>query len=153
MIYLNNGATSWPKPPAVLEAVQACLSGTPASQFRGGSSIMKKDVEVLCREKLGQLLGIRETERIFFTSGATESMNTVLGGLDYGEKGSSILVTQTEHNSVLNSSTTGQPCADREPLFQRDRLCAGYGDDPGICKETWTDPDRGCVAECWLYPC
>ena len=101
MIYLNNGATSWPKPPAVLEAVQACLSGTPASQFRGGRSIMKKDVEVLCREKLGQLLGIRETERIFFTSGATESMNTVLGGLDYGEKGSSILVTQTEHNSVL----------------------------------------------------
>ena len=53
MIYLNNGATSWPKPPAVLEAVQACLSGTPASQFRGGSSIMKKDVEVLCREKTG----------------------------------------------------------------------------------------------------
>ena len=101
MIYLNNGATSWPKPPAVSEAVQACLSGTPASQFRGGSSIMKKDVEVLCREKLGQLLGIRETERIFFTSGATESMNTVLGGLDYGEKDSSILVTQTEHNSVL----------------------------------------------------
>ena len=50
MIYLNNGATSWPKPPAVLEAVQACLSGTPASQFRGGSSIMKKDVEVLCRD-------------------------------------------------------------------------------------------------------
>ena len=45
MIYLNNGATSWPKPPAVLEAVQACLSGTPASQFRGGSSIMKKRSE------------------------------------------------------------------------------------------------------------
>ena len=41
MIYLNNGATSWPKPPAVSEAVQACLSGTPASQFRGGSAIMK----------------------------------------------------------------------------------------------------------------
>ena len=100
MIYLNNGATSWPKPPAVLEAVQACLSGTPASQFRGGSSIMKKDVEVLCREKLGQLLGIRETERIFFTSGATESMNTVLGGLDYGEKGSSILVTPVSYTHL-----------------------------------------------------
>lgn len=70
MIYLNNGATSWPKPPAVLEAVQACLSGTPASQFRGGRSIMKKDVEVLCREKLGQLLGIRETEQnIFYIRG------------------------------------------------------------------------------------
>ena len=116
MIYLNNGATSWPKPPAVSEAVQACLSGTPASQFRGGSSIMKKDVEVLCREKLGQLLGIRETERIFFTSGATESMNTVLGGLDYGEKGSSILVTQTEHNSVL------RPVYNLEQLRQHPEL-------------------------------
>lgn len=101
MIYLNNGATSWPKPPAVLKAVQACLSGMPASQFRGGSAIMKKDVEILCREKLGGLLGISETERIFFTSGATESMNTVLGGLDYGKSDSPILVTQTEHNSVL----------------------------------------------------
>ena len=69
MIYLNNGATSWPKPPAVLEAVQACLSGTPASQFRGGSSIMKKDVEVLCREKLGQLLGIRKQREYFLHQG------------------------------------------------------------------------------------
>ena len=46
MIYLNNGATSWPKPPAVLEAVQACLSGTPASQFdhekRCGSTLPGK---------------------------------------------------------------------------------------------------------------
>ena len=60
MIYLNNGATSWPKPPAVLEAVQACLSGTPASQFRGGSSIMKKDVEVL-QDVLKHLRSMRET--------------------------------------------------------------------------------------------
>ena len=97
MIYLNNGATSWPKPPAVLEAVTA--------------------------------------ER---TSGA--------GSEVYDKRDS-------DGRSPGNSSTTGQPCADREPLFQRDRLCAGYGDDPRICKETWTDPDRGCVAECWLYPC
>ena len=65
MIYLNNGASSWPKPPAVLEALQACLSGTPAAQFRGGSSIMKKDVEVLCREKLGESpLDIQTLDRI-----------------------------------------------------------------------------------------
>ncbi len=101
MVYLNNAATSWPKPPAVSEAVQACLSGTPASQFRGGSSIMKKDVEVLCREAMWDSCWGSEKERIFFTSGATESMNTVLCGLDYGKAGNSILVTQTEHNSVL----------------------------------------------------
>ena len=57
MIYLNNAATSWPKPSSVCEAVQACLMGTPASQFRGGSAILKKDTEERCREKLGKLLG------------------------------------------------------------------------------------------------
>ena len=45
MIYLNNAATSWPKPFSVCEAVQACLMDTPASQFRGGSAILKKDTE------------------------------------------------------------------------------------------------------------
>ncbi len=42
MVYLNNAATSWPKPSCVNEAVQACLMDTPASQFRGGSAILKK---------------------------------------------------------------------------------------------------------------
>ena len=101
MIYLNNGATSWPKPSCVYEAVQACLTGTPASQFRGGSDILKKDAEELCREKLGKLLNISDYHRIFFTSGATESMNTLLCGLDFGEEGQAVLATQTEHNSVL----------------------------------------------------
>lgn len=82
---------------------------TPASQFRGGSAILKKDVEVLCREAMGELLGIAESERIFFTSGATESLNTVLCGLDYGKAGNSILVTQTEHNSVLRNFVISIP--------------------------------------------
>ena len=101
MVYLNNAATSWPKPPQVIDAVQACLRDTPASQFRGGSSILKKDVMMECRKALGQLLEIAEVNRIFFTSGATESLNTVLAGWDYGEENRSILITQTEHNSVL----------------------------------------------------
>ena len=117
MIYLNNGATSWPKPSCVYEAVQACLTGTPASQFRGGSDILKKDAEELCREKLGKLLnirGIQAHDRIF-TSGATESMNTVLCGLDYGEEGCGILATQTEHNSVLRP-LMNQPVLKKHPV-------------------------------------
>ena len=43
-------------------------------------------------------LGISEYSRIYFTSGATEALNTVLGGLLLDGE---ILVTQTEHNSVL----------------------------------------------------
>lgn len=115
MVYLNNAATSWPKPSCVNEAVQACLTDTPASQFRGGSTILKKDVEMLCREALGKLLGIAESERIFFTSGATESLNTVLCGLDYGKSENGILVTQTEHNSVLRP-LMNQPALKGHPV-------------------------------------
>ena len=60
--------------------------------------IGKKDIEEACRERLGRLLGISEYSRIYFTSGATEALNTVLGGLLLDGE---ILVTQTEHNSVL----------------------------------------------------
>lgn len=42
MIYLNNAATSYPKPSCVKEAVQACLEDVPASQFRGGMQIGKR---------------------------------------------------------------------------------------------------------------
>ena len=115
MIYLNNAATSWPKPSSVCEAVQACLMDTPASQFRGGSAILKKDTEERCREKLGKLLGIHAHDRIFFTSGATESLNTVLCGLDYGEEGRGILATQTEHNSVLRP-LMNQPVFKKHPV-------------------------------------
>ena len=115
MIYLNNAATSWPKPSSVCEAVQACLMDTPASQFRGGSEILKKDTEERCREKLGKLLGIHARDRIFFTSGATESLNTVLCGLDYGEEGCGILATQTEHNSVLRP-LMNQPVLKKHPV-------------------------------------
>ena len=101
MIYLNNAATSWPKPSSVKEAVQACLTDTPASQFRGGSNILNKDIQQQCREALSRLFKIDDPSGIFFTSGATESLNTVLCGMDYGETGRGVLVTQTEHNSVL----------------------------------------------------
>ena len=61
-----------------LDVYKRQLTGTPASQFRGGSDILKKDAEELCREMLGKLLNISDYHRIFFTSGATESMNTCL---------------------------------------------------------------------------
>jgi cysteine desulfurase/selenocysteine lyase len=99
MIYLNNAATSYPKPGCVLEAFEVSIKMPPSSQFRSAASFEQVDIFTKCRKNLGQLFGIAEAERIFFTSGATESLNTVLCGLSLGEK--QILTTQTEHNSVL----------------------------------------------------
>lgn len=99
MIYLNQAATSYPKPSGVLEAVQACLKEPPASQFRGGAASGNQDGAAACRKKVGELLGIADAERIVFTSGATESLNQLIGGMEYPR--GRILTTQTEHNSVL----------------------------------------------------
>ncbi len=99
MVYLNNAATTYPKPQSVLDAQIAAWQFPPDNPFRSSSFNNGKDVFTTCRENLGLLLGISETERIFFTSGATESLNRLFCGLELS--GMPVVTTQTEHNSVL----------------------------------------------------
>ena len=98
-IYLNNAATSWPKPPCVAEAVQKAVRSVPGSQFRSGDGREGSDIFDGCRQVLGSLLGIADTGRICFSSGSTESMNLLLLGL--GIPAEQVITTVTEHNSVL----------------------------------------------------
>ncbi|MCR5791046.1 MAG: aminotransferase class V-fold PLP-dependent enzyme [Lachnospiraceae bacterium] len=97
MIYLNNAATSFPKPSSVRQAVIEAVSSLPPGQYR--STSLRRDLFDDCRKLLGELLGIRDTERIFFSSGATESLNALLYGLAVPSE--QIITTVTEHNSVL----------------------------------------------------
>lgn len=99
MIYLNNAATSYPKPQCVIDAYTEALNALPSGQFRSGGFLSAGDIFDTCRQNLGQLLGISETERIFFSSGATDSLNIILNGL--GISADEIITTATEHNSVL----------------------------------------------------
>lgn len=106
MIYLNNAATTYPKPQCVTEAHAAALCAPPAGQFRSSAQGAQKDIFTRCRENLGRLLGIGNPERIYFTSGATDSLNQLFGGLDRKDR-KKILATQTEHNSVLRPLYNG----------------------------------------------
>lgn len=99
MIYLNNAATTYPKPQCVQEACNNFLQQPPTGQFRSAFDESVPDIFTECRKKLGRLLGIKEQKRIFFTSGATEALNKILYGL--GIPASRTIVTATEHNSVL----------------------------------------------------
>ena len=99
MIYLNHSATSWPKPAAVTDAVTRCLEGLPSGQFRSTRFSEQGDPMDACRRGIAPLLGVDDWRRIFFTSGATEAANDVIRGLPL--RGGRVLVTQTEHNSVL----------------------------------------------------
>lgn len=98
MIYLNQAATSFPKPRCVLDAHAAALCAPPEGQFRSGGTRNGNGLD-RCRESLGRLLGISAVDRIFFASGATDAANAVVNGLPL--KGQRVLATQAEHNSVL----------------------------------------------------
>lgn len=99
MIYLNQAATSYPKPECVLDAFNRHINGIPGGQMRSSGIAENGDILNDCRRSLGKLLGIAQWQRIFFTSGATESANLLIQGMDW--KDCRVLVTQTEHNSIL----------------------------------------------------
>ena len=99
MIYLNNSATSYPKPEAVKKALTEAMEKLPPGQYRSAASSDSTDILPECRRLLGGILGIGKHERIYFTSGSTEGLNAVISGL--GIKAEEIITTVTEHNSVL----------------------------------------------------
>ncbi len=98
-IYLNNAATSFPKPPPVIEAVKAQLDSIPCHHSRTGFERQERDVFSSSRELLAKLFNVDKPERIVFTSGATEAINLALKGLELA--GGHIISSSIEHNSVL----------------------------------------------------
>lgn len=98
MIYFNNAATSYPKPQMVIDAVNACICSVPEAQFRNNIN-NESDIVEQCRANLATLFNIKNPERIFFTSGATEALNLVINGLNLSNR--HIVTTVTEHNSLL----------------------------------------------------
>jgi cysteine desulfurase/selenocysteine lyase len=100
-VYLDNAATSFPKPQAVYRAVEHALVGIGATPGRGAHR-MARDAESVVsavRSKVAGLLGIPDPERVVFTHNATESINTVLKG--WLRPGDRVLVSALEHNSVM----------------------------------------------------
>ncbi len=97
--YLNNAATSFPKPENVRLAVAERINALPSGQFRSAGISDNGDIFSECRERLKKILNIKDPDRIFFSSGATESLNAVFAGLEIGAE--HIITTVTEHNSVL----------------------------------------------------
>jgi len=98
-IYLNNAATSYPKPQSVISAVNAYLNSIPFHSQRTGFDLQQRDIINDCRTKLAKLINAENQNRIIFTSGATESLNLAIKGLSLDE--GHVVTTSMEHNSVL----------------------------------------------------
>lgn len=100
MMYFDNAATSFQKPPEVQKAVYRAFS-TVGNAGRGAHAPTLQAARLVyeTRERLAGLFHAENPSRIAFTSNATEALNTAIMGLF--SNGDHILTTECEHNSVL----------------------------------------------------
>jgi cysteine desulfurase family protein len=99
-IYMDNAATSWPKPPAVLEAMVYYQNHVGASAGRGGYRRAVEASRLIfdTREAVAGLFGVADSRRVIFTLNCTEGLNIALWGW-LGE-GDHVVTTSMEHNSL-----------------------------------------------------
>ena len=105
MIYLDNAATSFPKPPSVVNAAAGAMRFFGANPGRGGHKLSAKAGETVfeCREKLSEMFSC-DVERTVFTLNCTHALNTAIKGVL--KKGDRVIISSLEHNSVLRPLQT-----------------------------------------------
>lgn len=123
MVYLDNAATSWPKPEGVYDAVSNAIrrSGNPSRSNSEEARAAATDI-IETRSALAQLFNIADPQRIVFALNATDAINLALQGML--KPGDQVITSQMEHNAVTR------------PL--------AYLEDAGVAvTKVTTDPVRG----------
>lgn len=110
-IYMDNAATTLPKPPEVAEAIVQAINHL-GNAGRGSTEASLDAARVIydTRERLGRMFHAENPKQIAFTSNATESLNIAIQGLI--NPGNHVITTVMEHNSVLR------------PLYERQQAGA-----------------------------
>ena len=100
-IYLDNAATSFPKPEEVPKAVYEYMTKLGTNVNRGGYATAYDTESVVfeCRELIGALFHAPDYKNVVFTRNITESLNVVLKGLLHS--GDHVIVSSMEHNAVM----------------------------------------------------
>ncbi len=100
-IYLDNAATSWPKPEAVYAAIDHYQRhlGAPAGRSGYAEAIEVNQAIEVARRRAATLLSVRDPKQVIFTAGGTDSLNLAIHGLLRAED--HVVTTVIEHNSVL----------------------------------------------------
>jgi cysteine desulfurase family protein len=101
LIYFDNAATTFPKPPEVIRAVTATMRYSGGNPGRGSHRLARSAADILydCREEIADFLGLKDPAHVIFTQNTTHALNTAIKGLlrplDH------VLISDMEHNSVL----------------------------------------------------
>jgi len=99
-IYMDNAATSWPKPPQVQEAMERTMREAAANPGRGSHEMAVKASRVLFegRKAIAKLFRFSNPNDVAFTLNATHALNIALQG--WLRPGDHVVTTSVEHNSV-----------------------------------------------------
>lgn len=101
MIYLDNAATTFPKPLSVIEEVRRCMLTYAGNPGRGAHtlSLMAAERVYECRELLAKIFGASDADRVFFMPNATYGINAVIKGIL--KHGDHVIISDMEHNAVF----------------------------------------------------
>lgn len=100
MIYLDNAATSFPKPPEVYESTFHFMKESGGNPGRGAHFFSNASAQMLdsTRKALAQFFGLSDSRRLIFTFGCTDSINIVLKG--FLKAGDHVIASNLDHNSI-----------------------------------------------------
>ena len=101
MIYLDNAATTFPKPPDVIDAVNDCLWHIGGNPGRGAHALSIWAAEAVydVRCEVADFLGVTDPSSIIFTPNATFALNLAIKCMV--KRGDHILISDREHNAVF----------------------------------------------------
>jgi cysteine desulfurase/selenocysteine lyase len=101
MIYFDNAATSWPKPPGVSKAMVRFLEEVGANPGRSGHRLSVEAARVVYRARLAvaELFHAPDPLRVVFGHNVTEALNLALHGLL--RPGDHVITSSMEHNSMM----------------------------------------------------
>jgi len=100
MIYLDNAATTYPKPPAVYENTFRFLAEKGGNPGRGGHFFANASSEVVegTRRDLARFFDVPDFRRVVFTYNCTDSINIALKG--YLRPGDHVITSHLDHNAI-----------------------------------------------------
>lgn len=126
-VYLDSAATTLQKPPAVVGAVAAAISGM-ASPGRGGHrpAMRAADAVFACRQAAAQLFHVEDPENVIFTGNATHALNIAIKSIV--KPGDTVVVSGYEHNAVTRP-LTALGCkvkVAKAPLFEPEAMVTAF---------------------------
>lgn len=101
IVYFDNSATSFPKPPAVIEAVTDYMTCLGANPGRSGHRLACEAGKIVfqARKNLADFFKVKSPMNVIFGSNATDSLNLAIKGVLC--PGDHVITTSMEHNSVI----------------------------------------------------